>query len=110
MTQLRRVVTIDASPDEVVDCWQGPGVQGRVWAHAAELAGVGTLVAHPAPRSLGSEVTLTVEAEGDAALPDPVTGAVLFEALHRLKSLIETGEIPTLDRNPHARHSGPDPH
>jgi hypothetical protein len=47
--------------------------------------------------------------EGDA-LPAPFTSAALFEVLHRFKSLAETGEIPTLERNPHAHHSGPDPH
>jgi hypothetical protein len=110
MTQLRRVVTIAATPDEVADRWPAPDVQRRVWAHAADLEGVGTFRAHPAPRDLGSEVSLTIETADGGALPAGVTSASVFEALHRFKALVEAGEIPTLDRNPHARHSGPDPH
>ena len=63
-----------------------------------------------APGDFGTEVTISVEPVDDADLPPMFTGAALVEVLHRFKSLVETGEIPTLDRNPHARHSGPDPH
>src|SRR4051812_44971239 len=110
MAELHRVLTIDASADAVIDRWEAAEVQQRVLAHAPELEGLGTLVAHPAPGSLGSEVTRGVEAVDGAKLPGAATGATLFEAQHRLKALIETGEIPSLDDNPHARHSGPDPH
>jgi hypothetical protein len=110
MEKLRRIVTIGASPDEVIEQWEAPGAQHRVWAHVAELEGVGTLRAHPAPASSSSEVSLTIESADGADLPDVATSAAVFEALHRFKALVETGEIPTLDRNPHARHSGPDPH
>jgi uncharacterized membrane protein len=63
-----------------------------------------------APSSFGTEVTISVDPVDDADLPALFTSAAFFEALHRFKSLVETGEIPTLDRNPQARHSGPDPH
>ena len=110
MVQLRRVLTIDASPDQVVERWEAAGVQERVWAHQIDLAGAGTLHARPAEPWPGSEVSLTMQSADGGALPEVVTSASVFEALHRFKALIETGEIPTLDRNPHARHSGPDPH
>lgn len=68
----------------------------------------------PAPEDRGTEVTLSVRfdppggAVGDAAaerlgfVPETFAGA----ALDRFKSLVETGEIPTLERNPSARGSG----
>ena len=71
---------------------------------------MGVLSLRDAPDGFGTEVTISVDPVADADLPPLVTSAALFEALHRFKSLVETGEIPTLDRNPHARHSGPDPH
>jgi hypothetical protein len=80
----------------------------RWTSHTQELAHTGALVVRPAPNGFGTEVTLRVDADGD--LPSALSSPALFEVLHRFKSLAETGEIPTLDRNPHARHSGPDPH
>ncbi|MEI5675619.1 MULTISPECIES: hypothetical protein [unclassified Nocardioides] len=58
-----------------------------------------------APQDLGTEVTLTLVLEdpmpggGDLAV-----GAMAHKALRRAKALAETGEIPTLDHNPSARH------
>lgn len=64
-----------------------------------------------APADFGTEATLLVEYAlpggvlGDAAVklfgsaPDLLAGGVL----RRLKALLETGEVPTLERNPSAR-------
>ena len=68
----------------------------------------------PAPAGRGTEVTLNVEFDvpggrlGGMALarlgfvPETLVG----KALHRFKSLVETGEIPTLDANPSGRGRG----
>jgi uncharacterized membrane protein len=50
---------------------------------------------------LGTVVTLRLELDG--RIPGIVPGALADKALRRFKSLIETGEIPTLEHNPGAR-------
>lgn len=68
----------------------------------------------PAPADRGTEMTLRVRfdppggALGSAATKylGIVPGTFVGKALHRFKSLAETGEIPTLERNPSARGSG----
>jgi uncharacterized membrane protein len=71
----------------------------------------------PAPNDLGTEVTLSLRFEPQA-VPLGSAMAALFggapgkllatKALHRFKSLAETGEVPTLTRQPAARHDGRD--
>lgn len=52
-----------------------------------------------APRHLGTEMTLR------AALPGPglLRGAVAFALLYRARALLQTGEVPTIARNPSGR-------
>lgn len=62
----------------------------------------------PAPADRGTEATLFLRlgAPGGAltrALGGPALGLAAQSALRRFKSLAETGEIPTLERNPAAR-------
>ena len=66
-----------------------------------------------APAGLGTEITLRVRfdppggplgAVAARVLDDPPT-LVLAKALRRFKSLVETGEIPSTERNPSARGS-----
>lgn len=80
----------------------------------AVLSGEGSVEFRPAPAGRGTEVTLRLDLDspggplGDAALrvfgvvPDAVAG----QLLDRFKSLAETGEIQTLERNPSGRGSG----
>ncbi|HLM53890.1 MAG TPA: hypothetical protein VK325_09955 [Pseudoxanthomonas sp.] len=108
--------------------WRASGVHGLEWEmHEAEFvpgssvshrgdqdASVGAdtrLTVRPAPADFGTEATLRVDyrlpggALGEAAAklfgaaPDMLAAA----ALRRFKSLVETGEIPSLARNPSAR-------
>lgn len=67
----------------------------------------------PAPADRGTEVTLRLWLDPPGgflgtALSDRLLArnAIASAALYRLKSLAETGEIPTLDRNPSARGRG----
>ena len=71
----------------------------------------------PAPQDRGTEATLAYEVDlsnvpaGAAlrALTSFFEGAVhtaIRKVLHNFKSLAETGEIPTLERNPSARDNG----
>ena len=74
----------------------------------------GSVSFRPAPGDRGTEVTLAVDfdppggASGRAILDrlDVVTGTLAEVALDRFKSLVETGEAPTLERNPSARGAG----
>jgi hypothetical protein len=40
---------------------------------------------------------------GGGAVLGAAAGALVIKALYRTKALIETGEVPTLERNPSAR-------
>lgn len=55
----------------------------------------------PAPRELGTEVTLCVKAPAPALL----SGAAAYKVLYRLRALMQTGEVPTIQSNPSARDS-----
>lgn len=80
----------------------------------ATLPSVGSVSFRPAPADRGTEVTLRLEfyppggRVGDAAIealggvPESLAGT----ALDRFKSLAETGEIATIERNPSGRGSG----
>jgi len=73
----------------------------------------GSIDLTPAPRDLGTVVTLRFESErgGVAAWGMKLFGGVdkmlMEKALRRLKSLAETGEVPTLEDNPSARKHDP---
>ena len=81
---------------------------------AAFVPNEGSVRFRQAPGDRGTEVTLSVSFDppggvlGEAALkrlasaPETLVG----EALHRFKSLVESGEIPTLEGNPSARGKG----
>lgn len=80
----------------------------------AEVPNEGSIHFHPAPGDQGTEVTLRFRFDppggvlGDAAVEFLNIGPRLLvdTALRRFKSLVETGEIPTLERNPSARGAG----
>jgi uncharacterized membrane protein len=80
----------------------------------ADLPNVGMVRFRPAPAGQGTEVSLHFNfippggALGAAALGllDLAPKMVAGKALRRFKSLVETGEIPTLERNPSARGRG----
>lgn len=55
----------------------------------------------PAPHELGAEVTLRVTAPAPALL----SGAAAYKVLYRLRALMQTGEVPTIQSNPSARKS-----
>ena len=86
------------------------------WTSTADAAvsNEGSVHFRPAPDDRGTEVTFQFRidspggAVGDAVaarlgiVPDALAGV----ALDRFKSLVETGEIPTLEKNPSARGQG----
>ncbi len=75
------------------------------------IASRGNLTFKPGPESAGTEVTLWVQfepplgpvGEGLVKTLQKAPRALAGQALRRFKSLVETGEIPILDRNPSAR-------
>ncbi|WP_224270490.1 SRPBCC family protein [Haloprofundus salinisoli] len=80
----------------------------------SSVAAEGSLRFRPAPADRGTEVTLHLRFDppggsvGSAAmnLLGVVPETLVSKMLYRFKSLAETGEIPTLDRNPSARGKG----
>ncbi|MGV9823576.1 hypothetical protein [Nocardia xishanensis] len=54
-----------------------------------------------ASHGLGTEVTIRAR----TPIPDLLSGAVAFTALHRARALLQTGEMPNLEHNPSARAS-----
>jgi uncharacterized membrane protein len=96
---------VDEEPGEYVR-WRTP--------EDAKVPNEGTIRFSPAPGNRGTEVTLSVHfdppggAIGTAALKrlDVVPGVLVGTALRRFKSLVETGEVPSLEANPSARGKG----
>ena len=94
---------VDDRPGELLS-WQSlPGT---------ELPNRGEVRFRPAPGDRGTEVTLHLHfqppggalgAAAAKALNGLVPSLLVGDALRRFKSLVETGEIPTLDRNPSGR-------
>ncbi len=54
-----------------------------------------------APQQRGTEVIARVSSPAPGAL----TGPLAFKALYRARALLMTGEVPTIEKNPSARHS-----
>lgn len=54
-----------------------------------------------APGGRGTEVIARVSTPA----PGMLTGLLLYKALYRARALLQTGEVPTLQRNPSARDS-----
>jgi hypothetical protein len=52
-------------------------------------------------RDFGRTVTLSLRL--DAAVPGMATQVLAGKAVRRLKALVETGEVPSTDRNPSYR-------
>jgi uncharacterized membrane protein len=79
----------------------------------AELPNQGSVHFHPAPGGRGTEVKLHLRfdppggAIGEAAMKrlSAAPSVLVDKALYRFKSLVETGEIPTLEHNPSARQN-----
>ncbi|MFC7213084.1 SRPBCC family protein [Saliphagus sp. GCM10025334] len=80
----------------------------------AAIPSWGTVRFRPAPADRGTVVTLDLNfdppggALGDAAVNRGgiIPATLVTKTLRRFKALIETGEIPTLERNPSARGYG----
>jgi uncharacterized membrane protein len=68
--------------------------------------GTGTgleVVLRPAPAGDGTAVTMRLELGQDGAATGAIAGALAVKTLYRTKALFETGEVPTLEKNPSAR-------
>lgn len=98
--------TVEDRPGELVR-WESTGGTGAVVPE-------GSVRFSPAPGDRGTEVTLRLRVDppggslGRAAVArlGVVPETLVSKALNRFKSLVETGEIPTLDRNPSGRGEG----
>lgn len=96
---------VDEQPGESI-VWRSPA--------DAMVPNEGEVRFSDAPGDRGTEVTLTISFDppggsvGSAAARrlDLVPEAIAGKALSRFKSLVESGEIPSLDENPSARGSG----
>ena len=98
--------TVEDRPGELVR-WESSG-------GAAAVVPEGSVRFRPAPGDRGTEVTLRLRVAppggslGRAALErlGVVPRTLASEVLYRFKSLVETGEIPTLEGNPSGRGRG----
>src|SRR3954454_18965637 len=118
---VRDVVEIQAAGERSVR-WRVPGPDGHDLELDAELTEErpGELLRwtsgasaelevrlRPPPVGEGTAVTMRLEPQpADAAAATPqgaVAGALVVKTLYRTKALFETGEIPTLEKNPSAR-------
>ncbi|WP_061061021.1 SRPBCC family protein [Pantoea vagans] len=96
---------VDAQPGEVI-AWRS--------LEDADIPNEGELRLRPAPGEWGTELALTLQftPPGGAlgkkvtTLFDLLPKEVASKALHRFKSLAETGEIPGLHGQPAGRHAG----
>jgi uncharacterized membrane protein len=96
---------VEAEPGEVIR-WETPD--------DVSVPNSGSVRFRPAPDDRGTLVTLSLDFDppggtlGDAVLKrlDIVPETLAGHALGRFKSLVESGEIPTLGTNPSARGSG----
>lgn len=97
---------------QLYDARPGEGVR---WASVGDSPSAsGSVRFSPAPGDRGTVVTLTLEftppggplGQAAANLFQAVPEGLVGKALRRFKSLAETGEIPTLERNPSARGPG----
>jgi uncharacterized membrane protein len=100
--------TVEDRPGEVLRWASLPG---------AAVPNEGAVRFRPAPNDLGTEVTLALRFDPPSAGLGSALGALFGGApgkllatkvLHRFKSLAETGEVPTLTRQPAARNDGRD--
>ena len=92
---LRRSMTIGRSADAVTRLWEDSDARSEV---AGELGDEAALEFRPGPGEWGTEVVLTLTTG-----KGKVQRMRADKALRRLKSLAETGEVPTTERNPAAR-------
>jgi uncharacterized membrane protein len=77
----------------------------------AQIPNEGSVRFQPAPGQRGTEVVLRFSFNPPGGLPGRqiaqslgfVPGLLAYHALRRCKSLVETGEVPTLEHNPSAR-------
>lgn len=100
---------------ELIDDRPGESMRWRSLTDT-QVPATGSVAFRAAPGDRGTEVTLRLELEppGGAVgaagvkLLRAVPQTMLYKALRRFKSLAETGEIPTTERQPAARNDGRD--
>ena len=95
---------VEAQPGEVI-AWRS--------LEGGDIPNEGELRFRPAPGEWGTELALTLRFTPPGGMLgkkvtttfDLLPKEVVSKALHRFKSLAETGEIPTLDGQPAGRHA-----
>jgi len=130
--EVQRSITIGKSEAEIRQVWNDPQTLPRIAPGQVEVSRLddqhtrwsfkqaplqmrGSISCRPAQGDRGTEVTLRLHAEQAEHSTSPLARAatltplrvvpkdVAGTTLRHLKSLLETGEIPTLERNPFAR-------
>jgi hypothetical protein len=96
----RRSLPIRATREQIEARWADPGAREAVLAGLPGTARA-ELEVGDEDRDFGRTTSLTLELE--EALPGMATHVLAGKALRRLKALVETGEVPTTERNPSYR-------
>jgi hypothetical protein len=93
----RRSLPIRAQAADIQALWADPAAREEVLAGLPSVADAQLQVGSE-DRDFGRTTTLELELE--TAMPGMGTDLLAGKALRRLKSLAETGEVPTTDHNP----------
>ena len=100
-----RSLPIRSTPEQIQARWDEPALRAAILKDIP-VADASLSIGGP-DRDWGCTVTL--ELRLSAAVPDMATQALAGKALRRLKSLCETGEIPSTAFNPAARDDAGEP-
>jgi hypothetical protein len=92
----RRALPIRGTAEAIEAAWRDPA--GRAAVLDGLAATDASIAVGAEDRDFGRTVTLTLRLE--AAVPGLATPVLAGKAVRRLKALVETGEVPTTDKNP----------
>ena len=98
--QLRWTFHHDGKNDAAWECVITAGDDEVTYGGAGSATEI-VIACRDAPQDRGTEVIARVSAPA----PGLLTGPLTFKALYRARALLQTGEVPTIRRNPSARNS-----
>lgn len=101
---VQAAVTIGRPVDEVAARWRDPQLMRAVMMPFTDADDANALELRPAPGDRGTELLVRVDDARRVAAASPAEARLLLlRALRRFKSLVESGEAPTIRGQPAAR-------
>lgn len=99
---IRRTITVTAPLEQLRLCIEDPSLRKRLAESGLGIEETDRFELRQAPSDRGTEVALLREAP--SAFRKKAATTTASKTLRVLKSLIETGEAPSLANNPSGRH------